>query len=144
MSSDLVRFTFDGTPLEASRGMTIGGALLANGIVSWRRTRADDRPRGIFCGIGVCFDCGHAHMMGGIPEAFATLKKHICSTHVHDNNKEKDSHLWPGTGSIDWKETMELLRTAPQTPPLLLEIEGEEKKNSVEDVSATFRKLEEA
>jgi predicted molibdopterin-dependent oxidoreductase YjgC len=57
MSSDLVRFTFDGTPLEASRGMTIGGALLANGIVSWRRTRADDRPRGIFCGIGVCFDC---------------------------------------------------------------------------------------
>jgi hypothetical protein len=25
--------------------------------VSWRRTRADDRPRGIFCGVGVCFDC---------------------------------------------------------------------------------------
>ncbi len=54
---DRVRFSFDGTPLEAPRGMTIGGALLANGIVSWRRTRADGRPRGIFCGIGVCFDC---------------------------------------------------------------------------------------
>jgi D-hydroxyproline dehydrogenase subunit gamma len=57
MSTEPVRFSFDGTPLEAARGMTIGGALLANGIVSWRRTRADDRPRGIFCGIGVCFDC---------------------------------------------------------------------------------------
>ena len=57
MGTDLVRFSFDGTPLEAPRGMTIGGALLANGIVSWRRTRTDDRPRGIFCGIGVCFDC---------------------------------------------------------------------------------------
>jgi glucose uptake protein GlcU len=33
-----VRFSFDGTPLEATRGMTIGGALLANGIVSWRLT----------------------------------------------------------------------------------------------------------
>jgi sugar phosphate isomerase/epimerase len=97
-----------------------------------------------FDDIGVCFDCGHAHMMGGIPEAFSILKKHICSTHVHDNNKDKDSHLWPGNGSIDWKETMELLRTAPQTPPLLLEIEGEEKKSSGEDVSATFRKLEES
>ena len=60
-----------------------------------------------FDDIGVCFDCGHAHMMEGIPEAFAILKNHICSTHVHDNNKDKDSHLWPGSGSIDWKQTME-------------------------------------
>ena len=52
-----VRFNFDGTSLEASPGMTIGGALLANGIVSWRRTHAGGRPRGIFCGTGICFDC---------------------------------------------------------------------------------------
>jgi predicted molibdopterin-dependent oxidoreductase YjgC len=57
MGPNRVRFSFDGTPLEASRGMTIGGALLANGIVSWRRTRVDGRPRGIFCGTGICFDC---------------------------------------------------------------------------------------
>ena len=52
-----VRFRFDGTLLEAPRGLTVGGALLANGIVSWRRTPAGDRPRGLFCGVGVCFDC---------------------------------------------------------------------------------------
>jgi hypothetical protein len=52
-----VRFSFDGAPLEASRGMTIGGALLANGIVSWRRTQVEGRPRGIFCGTGACYDC---------------------------------------------------------------------------------------
>jgi D-hydroxyproline dehydrogenase subunit gamma len=57
MGPDRVRFSFDGTPLEAARGMTIGGALLANGIVSWRRTPLTGRPRGIFCGTGVCFDC---------------------------------------------------------------------------------------
>ena len=97
-----------------------------------------------FDDIGVCFDCGHAHMMSGVPEAFETLKKHICSTHVHDNHKEKDSHLWPGQGSIDWKQTMELLRTAPQTPPLLLEVEGEEKKSPGEELSTTFRNLEDS
>ena len=57
MGPHRVRFRFDGTPLEAPRGMTIGGALLANGIIAWRRTGTDGRPRGIFCGVGVCFDC---------------------------------------------------------------------------------------
>jgi predicted molibdopterin-dependent oxidoreductase YjgC len=57
MTDDPVRFTFDGIPLQAPRGLTIGGALLTNGIVSWRRTRSGGRPRGIFCAIGVCFDC---------------------------------------------------------------------------------------
>jgi predicted molibdopterin-dependent oxidoreductase YjgC len=52
-----VSFRFDGAPVEASRGMTIAGALLANGIVSWRSDPATDRPRGIFCGVGICFDC---------------------------------------------------------------------------------------
>jgi len=94
--------------------------------------------------IGVCFDCGHAHMMSNVSEAFETLKKHICSTHLHDNQRDKDSHLWPGKGSIDWKQMMELLRTLPQTPPLMLEIEGEDKRNPSADVSATFKKLEES
>ncbi len=57
MGPDRVRFSFDGTPLEATRGMTIGAALLANGIVSWRQTPAGERPRGIFCGAGTCYDC---------------------------------------------------------------------------------------
>src|SRR5260370_38256940 len=97
-----------------------------------------------FDDIGVCFDCGHSHMMKGIPEGFAILKDHICSTHVHDNNKDKDSHLCPGTGSIDWKQTMELLRTAPQKPPLLLEIDGEEKNNTSGEVSTPFENSEDS
>ncbi len=42
------------------------------------------------------------------------LRNYICSTHVHDNNKDKDTHLWPGEGTIDWKQAMELLRSAPR------------------------------
>ena len=52
-----VQFTFDGHPLTAQSGQTVGGALLAAGVRSWRTTRFEGRPRGLFCGIGVCFDC---------------------------------------------------------------------------------------
>lgn len=95
-----------------------------------------------FDDVGVCFDTGHAHLMTSVEEAFQILKDHICSTHVHDNNRKKDSHLWPGKGNIDWTKTMELLRSAPQVPPLLLEIEGEEKVSPVERMKETFEKLE--
>ena len=97
-----------------------------------------------FDDVGVCFDLGHAHMTSSVAEVFEILKPQIRSTHVHDNAKDKDSHLWPGKGSIDWKEAVELLRSAPHTPPLLLEIEGEEKANPVDGMAEAYRKLETA
>jgi sugar phosphate isomerase/epimerase len=95
-----------------------------------------------FDDVGVCFDFGHAHLTSSVRAAFETLRNYIRSTHVHDNAKDRDSHLWPGTGTIDWKEAMELLRSAPQTPPLLFELEGDEKVNPLEKFGATFEKLE--
>jgi predicted molibdopterin-dependent oxidoreductase YjgC len=50
-------FEFDGVPVGFAEGQTIGAALWAHGVRSWRTTRFANRPRGIFCGIGVCFDC---------------------------------------------------------------------------------------
>jgi hypothetical protein len=47
----------DGVPITGVRGQTIAGVMLSAGIESWRRTSVGDRPRGVFCGIGVCFDC---------------------------------------------------------------------------------------
>jgi sugar phosphate isomerase/epimerase len=98
-----------------------------------------------FDDVGVCFDVGHAHIMSDVAEAFATLKDHILSTHVHDNNKDKDAHLWPGEGNVDWAETMKLLASAPHRPPLLLEIEGEGRSPAqvTSGMSEAFRKLEE-
>lgn len=57
MSKARIQFRFDGEPITAVAGQSIGAALVAAGHRSWRRTRFDDAPRGIFCGIGVCFDC---------------------------------------------------------------------------------------
>jgi predicted molibdopterin-dependent oxidoreductase YjgC len=50
-------FTFDGRPVAFRPGQSVGAALTAAGVRSWRSTRVDGRPRGLFCGIGVCFDC---------------------------------------------------------------------------------------
>jgi predicted molibdopterin-dependent oxidoreductase YjgC len=52
-----VALTFDGAPLTARPGQTVGAALTDAGIMSWRTTRNEGRPRGLFCGIGICFDC---------------------------------------------------------------------------------------
>ena len=49
--------TFDGRPIPFREGQTIGAALTAAGVTSWRTTRGAGEPRGLFCGIGVCFDC---------------------------------------------------------------------------------------
>ncbi|WP_369176278.1 (2Fe-2S)-binding protein [Streptomyces mutabilis] len=51
------RFSVDGEPLEFTEGQTVAAALVAAGRVAWRTTRVGHRPRGVFCGIGVCFDC---------------------------------------------------------------------------------------
>lgn len=97
-----------------------------------------------FDDVGICFDFGHANMMSSVSEAFEILRPHIRSTHVHDNDRLKDSHLWPGQGNINWKEAMELLRSAPQKPPLLLELGEDEKVNPLEKLGETFDKLESA
>ncbi|MEE4594271.1 (2Fe-2S)-binding protein [Streptomyces sp. DSM 41524] len=55
--SSSCRLTFDGTTVPARPGQSVGAALVAAGIVAWRTTRREGRPRGLFCGIGVCFDC---------------------------------------------------------------------------------------
>ncbi|MEU0519125.1 (2Fe-2S)-binding protein [Streptosporangium sp. NPDC006007] len=47
----------DGAPVPVIPGQTIGAALHGAGVRTWRTTRIDGRPRGLFCGIGVCFDC---------------------------------------------------------------------------------------
>ena len=94
--------------------------------------------------LGVCFDFGHAHLTSSVEEAFNVLKPHIRSTHVHDNKHEKDDHLFPGEGAIDWDQAMALLRQAPHVPPVLLEINGEGRKDIMEKYRDSFRRLDEA
>jgi len=64
-----IQVTIDGSPVQALPGQTVAAALMASGRDSWRRTRSGDRPRGVFCGIGACFDC--LVVVNGIPDVRA-------------------------------------------------------------------------
>jgi predicted molibdopterin-dependent oxidoreductase YjgC len=55
--SEPVTIQVDGRQLTGLHGQTIAGLALGNGLMSWRRTSVAGRSRGLFCGIGVCFDC---------------------------------------------------------------------------------------
>jgi sugar phosphate isomerase/epimerase len=72
--------------------------------------------------VGVCLDLGHAHITVGVAEAIGTLGKRIVSVHTHDNHGEKDEHLWPGDGTIDWTATASALKKLATPPAIVLEI----------------------
>jgi predicted molibdopterin-dependent oxidoreductase YjgC len=46
----------DGQPVTARPGESAAAVMLGTGIAGWRRT-GSGRLRGVFCGIGVCYDC---------------------------------------------------------------------------------------
>ena len=52
-----VTFTFNGKSFKGIEGQSIAAALMATGVRELRKTRFEEEPRLIFCGIGICFDC---------------------------------------------------------------------------------------
>ena len=53
----MINFQFEDESLIANTGQSVAAALLANQKRVMRETRIAEKPRGIFCGVGVCFDC---------------------------------------------------------------------------------------
>ena len=56
--------------------------------------------------LGFCLDTGHALVAGG-PNGpanfFEAMSKRLVAFHLHDNAGDRDSHLAPGHGLVDWK-----------------------------------------
>jgi sugar phosphate isomerase/epimerase len=92
------------------------------------------------------FDVGHANIGGGVESEFDIMKERIRSTHIHDNDGKSDSHLFPLVaegGTVDWKQTMTLLRSRPGQYPLLLELkEVAAMEHPLDAVNEVFDKLE--
>lgn len=96
--------------------------------------------------VNFVFDTGHAHIMEAVEPAFQAMKSRIRSTHVHDNDGENDSHLFPDSerpGGIDWKRTMELLHSDEDKLPLLLELrEVPDMEHPLDEICRVFDHLE--
>ena len=71
--------------------------------------------------IGICYDTGHGHLQD-IQAGF----EHARTTHVHDNNGEKDEHLWPFEGTLDWPRLIEKLVLAKYQGPFMFECRGDD------------------
>jgi predicted molibdopterin-dependent oxidoreductase YjgC len=52
-----IRVLLNGEAIIVSDGQSVGALLLEVGQRITRTTRFASRPRGMFCGIGTCFDC---------------------------------------------------------------------------------------
>jgi len=52
-----IEIEVDGERVEAFLGETVAAALIAAGRPILRHTDRARAPRGIYCGIGVCFEC---------------------------------------------------------------------------------------
>lgn len=52
-----VTITVNGEPTTGVAGQSLAGVILAGGTLGFRHTSVAGRPRGVFCGIGVCYDC---------------------------------------------------------------------------------------
>jgi sugar phosphate isomerase/epimerase len=107
-------------------------------------------------GLRFNFDVGHANLADGLAEqrlekSFAPMKELVASLHLHDNHGEKDEHLLPYDGSIDWAAAIPLLKSAPNVElPVVLELKekfGPEAPSVPELLSAAraaFERFEEA
>lgn len=79
-------------------------------------------------GLRFNFDIGHAYLADGpeeerVEKGFAPLRELVAGAHIHDNHGEKDEHLPPYDGKIDWENAIKTLKTAPPGDlPLLLEL----------------------
>ena len=61
--------------------------------------------------VKLCFDAGHAHLEGGVVEGLEPIRDLVVTTHIHDNRGERDDHLLPYEGTIDWNASLAALPT---------------------------------
>src|SRR5688572_18407810 len=72
--------------------------------------------------VRICFDYGHANLMGDLAEAIETVSGPLWTTHVHDNRAREDEHLVPITGTFDWGIAMMETQKIGYDGVLMLEV----------------------
>lgn len=102
-------------------------------------------------GLRFNFDIGHAHLADGpederVATSFEAMREHIASAHIHDNLGDKDAHLPPHDGSIDWPAALKLFRSLPDGElPLTLELKektGPDAPSLPDQITAAAKSLD--
>ena len=103
-------------------------------------------------GLRFNFDIGHAHLAEPpederIEKSFVPLRDLVSSVHLHDNHGDKDEHLPPFDGTIDWPPAIKLLKSASDANlPLVMELKektGPEAPSAAEHLEAARKAMDE-
>jgi len=102
-------------------------------------------------GLRFNFDIGHANLSDfpvdeRLEKSFSPLRDLVSSVHLHDNRGEKDEHIPPYDGTIDWPAAIKLFKSAPEPNlPLVLELKektGPEAPSAAEQLTAARKSLD--
>ena len=84
-----VTLVVDGRSVVVPAGRSVAAALtLDQDRPGWRTTRREGTSRGLFCGIGVCFDC--LATVDGVPGLRTCLVECADGMDVHTGASEED------------------------------------------------------
>lgn len=72
--------------------------------------------------IRMCFDTGHANMVGDPAALLDGCLDVVAYLHVHDNDGKSDSHLVPGKGTIPWEKIAVSMRRLPPDTIAMVEL----------------------
>lgn len=106
--------------IQAFSGVEVMIENIPNEISTFERIE-EFRIASQVSGVGICYDTGHGHLQGAAPSL-----EHVRTMHVHDNNGDKDEHLWPFEGTLEWPAFVEQLVLQNYEGPLMFEARGEE------------------
>ncbi|MBE5785017.1 MAG: sugar phosphate isomerase/epimerase [Clostridiales bacterium] len=89
---------------------------LAN--LAWAMETFDDAAAGF------CWDCGHEQSLAGGMRYMPLFGKRLITTHIHDNHgiADRDEHLIPFDGTLDYGYVARMLREANYSGTLMLEL----------------------
>ena len=113
--------------------------------------------------LGACFDSGHANVMErgmGHPDCVAISRwtafdmkieweenilermlPYIVNCHLHDNSADTDAHDLPGRGTVDWRNVVAQLRTAPRLQCIQSEVKPLRNRIAIPTLVGTFKDL---
>lgn len=111
-----------------------------------------------------CYDSGHANIVSSVTKAqeggwarfhwkssgyeephwedhaLEKMLPYVVNCHLHDNNGLMDQHQIPGSGTVDWKKIVSLLRKAPNLRVIHAEI-NPSPEQSIGEITKAFRAI---
>ena len=95
--------------------------------------------------VGLCLDTGHAQLAGWPPaDAVRLAGSKLYMLHVHDNHGQRDEHLPPLAGTIDWTGFVDALGEVGYAGTLNLEVRNVMDRDDITPVDGVREALDAA